>query len=122
MGRVESILHKVVHNRANYYASLWDVKTALSAGIAALDMLDSAGREKAIEIAKGLTEEKPKEKDYICPVPTCPVLPKALDAVKDALEQNKDLTDKEKTALDNLRQLLEPGGKQKKKKRRAKGG
>jgi len=114
MGRVESILHKVVHNRANYYASLWDVKTALSAGIAALDMLDSAGREKAIKIANGLTEEN---------LPTKPVRPPvsdAVDAIKYATVHYEMLGKEDKEVLDELRRILSPPTKPK--KRRARGG
>ena len=52
MGRLEDNLHKNVWSRANHYARLWDAKTALSAGIAALDMLTAEQREKAISKAK----------------------------------------------------------------------
>ena len=41
---------------AKKYENLWDLRTALSAGVAALELLDAAGREKACGIAKGEIE------------------------------------------------------------------
>jgi hypothetical protein len=55
MGRIETQLHDAVQKRARFYANLWDQKTALSAGIAALDMLTAEQREQAVAVAKGET-------------------------------------------------------------------
>ncbi len=57
MGRIDELLHDSVIDRGNYYAQIWNVKTALSAGIAALDMLNSSQREAALAIARGQSVE-----------------------------------------------------------------
>lgn len=38
------------------YAEMWGVETALSAGIAALELLDAAGREKAVKMARAVPD------------------------------------------------------------------
>lgn len=61
MGRIENTLYEAVWGRAKHYAGLWDVKTALSAGIAALDLLTPQEREKAIAIAKNKVRSEKME-------------------------------------------------------------
>ncbi len=56
MGRIENNLTEQVWVIAKKYENLWDLRTALSAGVAALELLDAAGREKACGIAKGEIE------------------------------------------------------------------
>ncbi|MGH2271374.1 hypothetical protein ACQ9LF_06205 [Anaerohalosphaeraceae bacterium U12dextr] len=54
-GRIEYLLYPAVWSRGKYYGNMWDIKTALSAGIAALDMLTAEQREQAVAVAKGET-------------------------------------------------------------------
>lgn len=56
MGRIENNLTEQVWPIAKKFEKLWDLKTTLSAGVAALELLDAAGREKACAIAKGQIE------------------------------------------------------------------
>lgn len=56
MGRIEDNLTEPVWPIAQKWAGKWDIKTAMSAGIAALELLDAAAREKACGIAAGQVE------------------------------------------------------------------
>jgi len=118
-GRIRQVTNKTVWNRGERYSEIWGVEGTLSAGIAALDLLDPAGREKAIEIAKGIAEEK----QPIKMAETKPVRPSildAVDAVKYATVHYRLHSKEEQEALDELRRILAPPKKPK--KRRAKGG
>lgn len=62
--RLEQLLYKNAHKIARRYSRLWDFKTAVSAGIVALDMLTAEQRERALAIVKGSDEEL-EEGDFI---------------------------------------------------------
>jgi hypothetical protein len=53
MGKIEQDLYETVWVRAEYYAKVMGLKAAMSAGIVALDMLNSEQREQAVTLAKG---------------------------------------------------------------------
>jgi len=104
-GRIQQITNKTVWKRADFYAEIWGVGGALSAGIIALDLLDSEGREKAIKIAKGLAEVDGK----VDKTGTArPAVVDAVDIVKYATVQYKLLSKEDKEALDELRRILSP--------------
>jgi predicted ATPase len=67
MGRIEQSCYPVVHKRGRYYAAIWDGKTALSAGIIALDMLTPQQREVALAIAKGEASKEGSQFELLSP-------------------------------------------------------
>ena len=58
--RIKTLLHKSVVEWGEKYATMWGTETALSAGIAALELLSPEGREIAVKIARGLGEGQAK--------------------------------------------------------------
>jgi len=102
-GRIRRVAKKTVWERGEHYAEMWGVEGALSAGIAALDLLDSAGREKAIMIAKGLNGA-----DKVAKPGARPGVADAVDAVKYASVHYELLSKADREALDELRLILGP--------------
>lgn len=106
-GRIRQVTNKTVWERGDFYAKMYGVEGTLSAGIAALDLLDFEGREKAVKIAKGIAEEKYQQKRCeqepgVCHIKT------AAKVLKYASVRYKLLSKEDKEALDELRRALGP--------------
>ena len=121
-GRIRQVTNKTVWDRGEHYAGIWGVEGTLSAGIAALDLLDSAGREKAIEIAKGLAGEKIPE--MAAPLPAKEVeriIKVVTEYCRDGAFQHRLPTTKDHEAFAGLKAIAEEvRGDESKKTRRAK--
>jgi hypothetical protein len=53
MGKIQQDIYEPVWKRADYWSKVMGLKTALSAGILALDMITPEQRELAVTLAKG---------------------------------------------------------------------
>lgn len=108
MGRIEQILFKTVWERARYYAGLWDGKTAMSAGIVALDLLSAEDREKALETVKA-RDDIAKRIEISSKSPIADVVGYMKSISKDGNIDTSFWSDADKCAFADLSEHVGPG-------------